>query len=428
MGIYDFEAAFGSADRTSKAMRQAIGDWFRAYYQREKTAASDPCQRIPYTVVSKLTKAVFGEYRAEAQDSQVKAWLEEMDKVKKQAVQLALMGGSCFFKPCPTGAGFSFTPVARDQVLIFARDQRGRVTDLGLTESFAQGNAWFTLLERRTVDENGYLTIQNRLFRSLREGSLGQQVSLGLYPGRLAERYTYPEPVGSVGLAEIRTPMVNCVDGSADAVAVFAPAMELMEAVDRNEAELSGEFARGQSRILVSADLLDQGQLKDNVFVGLEDDPQTAGITVFSPQLREQSYLARKQEYLRNIESVIGLKRGMLSDANLEERTATEISASNAEYSLTVMELQDMWHQAVRETVRLCCLLAPWYGMARPRDAAVSLDWGNGVLYDEDSQWDRYLEMVREGLLKPEIALGWRFGRPADSQSQQQRIREELMP
>lgn len=319
MSIYRYEAAFGAADKTSRAMRTAIEEWFDLYYQQTADAQQDPCQRIAYTVVNKLTKTVFGEYTVTAGDPAVQAWFKALDQKKKEALQLALIGGECYLKPCPAGTGFSFTLIPRSNALIFGRSADGRITDMGTVEHSQSDKYYFTLLERRTLDAQGYLTIQNKLYRSLTDTSLGSQVSLRAHPGyaHLADTYRYAQPVGSVGLVQVRTPMVNCVDGSMDAVAVYAPAAQLIRAIDENEAQLMGEFSRGQSRIVVSADMLDEGQLKDNLFVGLDEDAQTVGMHIFSPALREQSYLARKQEYLRNVESMVGLKRGMLSDANL---------------------------------------------------------------------------------------------------------------
>jgi len=179
----------------------------------------------------------------------------------------------------------------------------------------------------------------------------------------------------------------------------------------------------------VSRDLLDKEyNLSENLFIGLDDDPETVGLTVFAPQLREQSYLARKQEYLRNVESVVGLKRGTLSDANVDERTATEIAASQADYSLTVMDFQAMWEKAVRDTMALCARLAQIYAMASCKDVTVQFDWGNGVLYDEEKTWAGYLQMVSQGLIAPEVALGWRFGMPAETRQQREAIREKYMP
>lgn len=430
MQIYDYQQAFGAWDKTSDAMKRAVAEWFRLYYRDTADGHADPCQRIAYTVVNKLARTVFAEYKLTAADPFLGKVLENLDAVRREAVQLALVGGECYIKPWIDGAAIRFSVIPRDNVLIFARDARGIPTDMGTVEKSTLGRYYYTLLERRTVDEKGYLTIRNRLFRSLNGQSPGAPVALSENPlyADLTERYTYEKPVGGVGLVRLRTPMVNCVDGSSDGVSVYAAAAGLIRAIDRNEAQLNGEFDRGQSRIIVSADMLTKDGLTDHIFVGLDEDPETVGITVFSPQLREQSFLARKQEYLRNVESVIGLKRGLLSDANVEDRTATEITASSAEHNLTVMDFQEMWALAVRDTAALCAVLADIYKLAAVADVSVSIDWGNGVLYDEDKLWADYQKMVADGLLRPEIALGWRFDLPAETEEQRAAIRQKLMP
>jgi hypothetical protein len=216
------------------------------------------------------------------------------------------------------------------------------------------------------------------------------------------------------------------VDGSADGVAIFAPAVALIENIDKNEAQLSGEFQRGQSRIFVSSDLLDgERGLADNLFVGLDESPDNVGIQIFSPQLREGSYLARKQEYLRNVESLLGLKRGMLSDANLDNRTATEIESSTAEYALTVMDFQNLWQETVEKTLALCKALAELYHFPEKDPGQLRFDWGNGNYYDQEKIWADYMEMVAKGMLKPEVALAWRFGLAGEDEAA---IRQKYMP
>ena len=58
MSIYDYEARFGASDKTTKAMKTAVEDWFDLYYLADSQQDRDPCQRIAYTVVNKLVKAV----------------------------------------------------------------------------------------------------------------------------------------------------------------------------------------------------------------------------------------------------------------------------------------------------------------------------------------------------------------------------------
>lgn len=432
MSIYNYEEAFGAWDKTSGPMRKAIEEWFALYYSQRATENTDPCQKIAYTIVNKLVRTVFGEYGVKANDPLVRELIDRLDGQRKEAMQLALVGGECYIKPWIGEKGFSFALIPRNNALIFGRDMNGNPTDIGTVERTTKGKYYYTLLERRTMDEAGYLTITNQLFRSLSAQLLGTSVplqTLGQYAG-LAEEYRYEQPIGSVGLIRVKTPMLNCVDGSPDGVAVYAAAADLIRNIDRNEAQMNGEFQRGESRIIASADLLgkDGLGLVDHLFVGLDEDPEHVGLTVFSPNLREQSFLARKQEYLRNVESIVGLRRGALSDVNMENRTATEISSSAGDFNLTVIEFQTMWENALRQTVKLCCCLAKLYGLQTPEDVQLSVDWGNGVLYDEDKIWQGYQSMVEAGLLKPEIALGWRFGMPTDTQEALNAIRQRFMP
>ena len=435
---YSYEDAFQAKDCTSQAMRDAVREWSRLYYQQAPTEDSDPCQRIAYTIVNKLTKTAFGEYAATSKDRFAQAVLTALDAAKKKAMQQALIGGEAWLKPVPGPKGFTFSVVRRDDTLIFGRDIQGRPSDIGTAEYTVEDRSWYTLLERRTVDSRGYLTIRNMLYRSEMPEHLGQRVPLAALARyeALPEEYTYREPLGGLGRARLKTPLENCVDGSRDGVSVYAPAVGLIHNIDRNEALLNGEFDRGQSRIIASDDLLRRGRdgkrrLEDNIFVGIDDDPEAVGLTIFSPELREQSFLARKQSYLRAAESIIGLKRGLLSEVEEVERTAREITSSAGDYNLTIIDFQGMWEAAAQEAVRLCGVLGKLYHVPDAHEVpedAVTIDWGNGILYDEDKTWADYLDMVARGLLKPEIALGWRFGMPTDTEEDLTKIRARYMP
>ena len=419
MSIYRYEAAFGASDKTTKAMRQAIEAWQKTYYG---TGSGDTCQRIGYTTVNKMIGAMFGEYKLSADPS-----LAPLDLQRKEAMQLLLTGGECFIKPCPTPVGFDFTLIPRQNVLIFGRDNQGKPCDIGTVEQSIRGKFYYTLLERRYT-ENGRLTIENKLYRSSSRENLGWQVPLKEHPlyASLPAKYVFEAPIG-LGLVQMKMPMLNCVDGSPDGVAIFAAAVKLIENIDKNEQQLCGEFDRGQSRVFASSDLLDgENGLVDHLFVGLDESPENVGITVYSPQLRTEEYLARKQEYLRNVESMIGLRRGMLSDAQEDKRTATEITSSAGDFNLTVISLQQVWEMAVRETALLCRELASLYGLPMPR-VEISIDWGNGVLFDEDKTWEDYRQMVKDGLLAPEVALSWRFHLPCETEADREAIRKKYM-
>ena len=442
--IYSFEQAFGVRDLTTPVMRQAIEEWYQLYYNAEPSREQNPCQRLPVTIVNKLTKAVFGEYsaavgRTGAKGEYLGTVLTALDRCRKKALQQALIGGQCFLKPVFTPWGVSFRLVERRNFLVLGRGVGDEITDISTDERTVAGKQYYTLLERRTVDSGGYLTIESRLYCSESRDILGRQVplsSLEKYAG-LQPVNRLPIPLYSLGLIPLKTPLENCVDGSADGVSVYGPAAGLIRLININEAQLSGEFERGESRVIVSSDLMDrddQGRraFRDHLFTGVDDDPESVGITIFSPALREQSFLARKTEYLRNIESIIGLKRGILSEVEAAERTAKEITSSEGDYNLTIIDFQQMWQQAVWEAVRVCDLLGQMYRLcdstAVDPQRDIILDWGNGVLYDEDKAWADYMNLVSAGMLKPEIALAWKFSLPWETPEDLAAIREKYMP
>ena len=433
-----YQMAFQATDITSVAMKNAIKDWFWLYYLQEPTKDEDPCQQIPYTIVRKLTKTTFSEYSATSKDTFAAQVLTALGKKRDEAMQLALIGGEALLKPVPTKKGFRFNVIKRINVLVFGRDDEGTPTDIGTVETTVRDKFYYNLLERRTVDQNGYLTIKNTLYQSYNESDLGQPVALSTLPqyADLPNVYTFQKPIGSIGLVSIRSPIENCVDGTEDAVSVYAAAAGLIQNINRNEAQLNGEFERGKSKIIASADMFKkdkQGRsvIQDDVFVGLDDDQETVGITIFSPELREKSFLARKQEYLRNVESVIGLKRGLLSEVEAVERTAKEITSSEGDYSLTIGDFQQMWESAVNEALRLCGVLGQLYripGAHEITEDQVVISWGNGVLFDEEKTRQRMLGEVQANLLQPERYLGFVYKLPCDTAAQRARIRKDYMP
>lgn len=430
MNIYSYQEAFGAADKTSPAMRRAIEAWFSAYYGNSDDKRLDPCQRIAYTVVGKLVKTVFGEYQVSVTGELEQAVVAALKPHCRQALQLALVGGECYVKPWLQGSTPQFSLIPRNNVLIFGRNAQGEPVDIGTVERTVSKQHYYTLLERRYLDDRGCLVIENKLFRSLNSQNLGTEVSLTQLSAyaNLPRQYRYERPMG-IGLVRVKNPMLNCVDGSQDGVSIYAAAMDLIRRVDENEAQLAEEFRRGESRVIASADMLSkEGVLSDHLFVGLDEDPQTLGITVYSPPLREEAFRNRKKEYLRNIESLIGLKRGTLSDVDTERKTATEIASSAGDFNLTVMDFQHMWEQVLMETVVLCRALAAAQGITVTAGETPTVDWGNGVLYDEDKTWQDYLTMVEKGLLCPEYALAWRFNLPAQTAQQRQQIRSTYMP
>ena len=442
--IANIEEALGMSDVTSSAMKQAIEEWYTAWYGRESTKMEDPCQRLPYAIVNKLCKATFGEYDSSLQhtNSGKLQYLDEVrsafDAIKGPLMTQAMVGGEAWAKPVPmAGGAVRWQVVGRDSVIVLGRGADGVPTDVALCEkSVSADHRFFTLVERRTTD-GLHLTVSYRLYCSDNKSTLGRFVPLDSLPqyAELPEVFTFSAPIDGIGMVFLRMPITNCVDGSADGVSVYEPAMGLIHNINRNEYQLAREFELGRMRIAASADLLTaengRKRLRDDLFVGLEGSEQTVGITAFAPALRNENYEARRQAYLKAVENLLGVKRGILSDAEAVSKTATEINSSAGDYSLSIIEFQNLYYDALQAALRLADQLGQAYrlcdGTAWDTEV-LNVTWGNGVLYDADKEWADRLAMVQQGMLRPELALAWKFDLPCDTEEDLAAIRQKYMP
>lgn len=450
-GANDIQQALGLPDITSTEMQNAIDIWFADWFARvpSKELEEDPCQRLPYAVVNKLCKATFAEYDSSLTGTGTRTlqWMDGVraacDRVRRLAMQWAMVGGEAFLKPVVLqNGGLSWQVIRRDCWNVLGKMPDGRVTDMAMCEKTVSADReYYTLVERRTAGPDGHLTVRNALYQSSNAQTLGQRVplqSLAQYEN-LAPEYTYATPIDGVGLVHIKMPFANTVDGSTDGVAVYDPALGLIHNINRNEYLLDREFELGRMRIAVSADLLTAAipgktgkkRLRDDLFVGLEESPGNVGITQFAPGLRDENYARRRQGYLKAIENLLGIKRGILSDAEAVSKTATEINSSAGDYSLSIIDFQNLWYDALQDALRLADQLRQAYNLCSgpPWDPdALTVTWGNGVLYDADKEWAERREMVQMGLLKPELALAWKYDLPAENEADLAFIRQKYMP
>ena len=449
--VISTDECFGQPDVTSQEMRDAINAWRDTYLKREGDKASDPCMRMAYVIVHKLQKGVFAEYSSDILDKEKTAkgkWMDrnlsQLDLIRDSILQWMLIGGECWVKPVPRpgpDGSTIFAPllVHRTDAVILAREPDGRVTSIVTAEHTARGSQYYTLLERRTVDANGYLTIENKLYASFDRGTLGIRTALSKLDryAQLPDLYTYPVPVGGVGMTPLRVPLANCVDGSMDAISIYEPAMGLIRNIDQNEKQLNDEFELARDRLIAPAEMLKTGRdgrrtLDDSVFVALKDIHSDLAPTAFTPQLRDEPYERREQKYLRAIENQIGLKRGMLSDAQEVEKTAFEVASTAGDYNLSLLDLQQVWFDGVREYLTLCDTLGKMYRYcdqsAWDVTEQLAITWGNGVLYDPDRELETDLRLVAAQLLKPEIAVARHFDQPWEDEEDLKNVREKYMP
>lgn len=427
--VQSFEDAFKATDITSQRMQTAIAEWFNLYFDTDGDCDTDPSQRIPYVVVDGMHKAVFGEYGYSIDEitdkgKKMAAALHGLDKIRPEAFQQTLIGGEGFLKPIIRRDNFRFSYINRMNFVVLGRDIEGNITSVGTSQVTAVGEYFYTLLEKRTVDDDGYVTIESKLYKSEHKDDVGVKAELTDLPqyADIPPIFTLPLPLDNLGLIPIKTPMANSVDGSKDGVSVYAAAARKIRTQYRHEQRTEDEYELTRPSVLMGDDLFPNDPPSDDPFMRrrqrveipkyvkpvIDGDTDSAGLTIYNPTPNQTQLESRENQNMRSIESIIGLRHGILSNVQTEDKTATEVLTSSGTHALTVNDFQVMWAVTLPEVIRTCNILGQMYlnwDTTEPPPAEIA--WGNGVLYDEQQDYERLRALVADGHLKAEYLLKW---------------------
>lgn len=438
-----YEEAFGAKDITSEQMTRTTKACFELYYDDIDNKDLDSAQRIPVVIVDSFEKTTFAEYDVSTDedfDNEVMAkTLESIENIRKEAFQFTLIGGEGFIKPILKKGQFVFVYIKRPNVYVFGRDEQGNVNDIGLIEKTSAEESgrtyYYKLLERRTVDNEGYLEITYALYRADSDKELGTKVPLnrlGKY-SNLREYISFPIPLDGLGLVPIKTPITNCVDGSKDGVPIYAPAIKEIQKLYKHEKRIDNEYELTEPHLVTSVDVQrrdEKGRLIEipkYITAAIDDNIKEVGMTLYNPAPNQTQLESRENQIKRNIEDLINMYRGFLSNVENMDRTATEVETSMAKAANTISALQGMWAPVITDTLSLCSKLAKLHNLPWPgKEPEITISWGNGILYDEEQEYNRLNGQVSQGNLRPEYLLEWLEIHPLD----EQRIEElrKLMP
>lgn len=233
--------------------------------------------------------------------------------------------------------------VTADKFIPITFGDDGKPLDIGfLTVKRVGESDYFTRFERHYFVE-GSLTIENKCYHSQSQEDIGIPCSLenveewkNILPGPV----TYPG-MDRMDFGYYRNPLKNRIDGSPCGVSVFEAARERIKRADIQCARLDWEYESGERAIHVDNRALQHdklsgrfgmARLNKRLYRGLnlEDGKDRELLREYSPDMRDEAYKRGLEEYKREIEFVVGLAYGDLSDVQDVAKTATEIKTSKA--------------------------------------------------------------------------------------------------
>lgn len=292
--------------------------------------------------------------------------IDSLDKKYQKAIidlnenmQEGLGLGSFVLKPIGN-SGSEFVSADKFVPITFGDD--GKPLDIGfLTVKRVGQNDYFTRFERHYFT-NGNLTIENKCFHSQDPSDIGQACSLEEVPEWATIN---PGPVIYPGMQQMdfgyyRNPIKNRIDGSACGVSIFEAAKGRIRKADIQGARLDWEYDSGERAIHVDDRALKKdrktgrfgmAKLNKRLYRGLnlDDGKDKELYKEYSPEMRDEAYKRGLEEYKREIEFIVGLAYGDLSDAQEVEKTATEIKISKARKYNRVTAIQSNLEECLED-------------------------------------------------------------------------------
>lgn len=290
---------------------------------------------------------------------------EPLDKLYQKVIPLlnenlqeGLGLGSFCLKPLPFGASEFITA---DKFIPVQFGDDGKPTDVAfLTVKRIGENDYYTRVERHYLSD-GNLTIENTCYHSQSRENIGQRCSL-----EKVDEWAdiNPGPVSYPGMQQMdfgyyRNPIKNNIDGSACGVSIFDSAKGRIRKADMQAARLDWEYDSGERAIHIDSRALKSGRdgrlgmprLNKKLYRGLnlDDGKDKELLREYSPDIRDEAYKRGLEEIKREIEFIVGLAYGDLSNTQDVEKTATEIKASKARKYNRVSAIQEKLRECLED-------------------------------------------------------------------------------
>jgi A118 family predicted phage portal protein len=126
---------------------------------------------------------------------------------------------------------------------------------------------------------------------------------------------------------------------------------------------------------------------------------------VFDPAFR--SYTERLQELYKRLEDEIGTSRGIISDMQTQNATATEIKRAMYDTFNIVDDMRSNVEKGLEDFFYACNVLANAYKLSPMGDYKLSFDWSYSLLEDTQTEWNQLTLAESKGIVSKVEVRQW---------------------
>lgn len=359
--------------------------------------------RVPLGICREFADVAVNEMTVSTENERLQEIMNDLTADLNDNLQDGLALGSLVIKPYlkkNREIGIEF--ISADRFIPMRFSDTGEMTDVAFIQTLRKTDTEkYYRIERHTLNE-GTLTITNRAFAGNDHG-IGAQIPLQSVEewADLMDEVSYP--FGQMDFGYYRNPVKNRIDYSQCGVSIYAGAEELIERVDKQAARIDWEFESGERAVHVDERALKHRkgtvympELNNRLYRGLDLDAGNQELLKeYSPAFRQADLIQGLESYLRQIEFVVGLSYGDLSNVNEVDKTAEEIRASKQRKYNRVNAIQNNLKKCIEDLVEAIAFYAGMYTVAHE----VVVNFEDSILTDEKAAREQDRQDVNMGVM-----------------------------
>lgn len=382
-------------------------------------------------IASEFAKLVTIEFKSEINNNDFlnKEYQRIVNKIRN-ITEFACAKGGVVLKPYISNNHIPVDIIQADNFYPTAFDSNGEITGAIFPDTKIIGDDTYTKIEYHNFSD-GTHTIINKAFKKKNynsinlslDQSLGDEVPLAsvaewaeLVPQIIFHNVERPL------FAYFKMPMANRIDTSSPlGTSVFERISDeiggLLRKADEMYSNMLWEYEAKQAAIFADRDMFkkaDDYNNKDHLedrnnrlYKILDIDGESAGTKKFaewSPEIRDTSLFNGLNKLLQQIEFLVGLAKGTLSDVAETDKTATEVKNSKQRSFQTVKDIQNSLQIALENLIYAMSYLgqaAHFSVTAVDLKQDVNYDFDDSIVIDHESELTSMQTDVSLGIIKP---------------------------
>lgn len=128
---------------------------------------------------------------------------------------------------------------------------------------------------------------------------------------------------------------------------------------------------------------------------------------IFDPAIRESSYYARLQELYSRLEKEVGTSKGILTEVETAQATATAIKKAMYDTFTIVDDARICFEKAMEDLIYGIDVLCNYYSLTPQGDYDIVYDWGYDLLQDPQQDFNQLMQGLNQGVISKVEIRQW---------------------